>query len=151
MSEYTKKGFVDFLRENEGMRVQITPLMPESEKMRGYFEGAIVPFITFFQESMDHHDSKDLHRVREWLKQEFNGEVIVIAGKQQRITKSTKSVLKGFMERVLDWCGEQGYPMELANPEEYKKWRDTIFPFGNINDPDNFIDYLVQIGKLRKP
>ena len=150
MNDYTKKGFIDFLRENEDMRLEITPLLPESQRMRGYFEGAIVPFITFFQEGMNHRDYKDLHKVREWLKTEFNGDVVLLGGKQHRITKSTKNLLKGFMEQVLDWCGEQGYPIELLNTENYKKWRDEIFPTGEITDPDNYIDFLVQIGKLHK-
>ena len=86
MNEYTKKLFTDFLRDNEGMRIEIRPLLPESQRMRAYFEGAIVPFITFFQEEMNHRDHKDLHKVREWLKTEFNGDVVVMGGKQHRVT-----------------------------------------------------------------
>lgn len=150
MNEYTKKAFVDFLRENEDMRVQILPLLPESQKMRGYFEGAVVPFVTFFQEGMNHRDYKDVRKVREWLKTEFNGDFVVLGGKSHRITKSTKNILKGFLESVMDWMGEQGYPIELLNPDDYKRWRDEIFPSGEINDPDNYIDFLVNIGKLSK-
>lgn len=150
MNEYTKKAFTDFIRENEGMRVEINPLLPESQKMRGYFEGAVVPFITFHQERMNHRDHKDLHKVREWLKTEFNGDVVVLGGKTHRVTKSTKNLLKGFLERVLDWMVEQGYQTELLNPEDYKRWRDEIFPSGEITDPDNYIDFLVSINKLKK-
>lgn len=150
MNEYTKKMFIDFLRENEGMRVEIKSLTPESTQLRGFFEGGIVPFITYFQHGMNHRDYKDIHKVREWLKTEFNGDIVVLGGKQHKITKSSKGVLKEFIERVLDWAGEQGYPIELLNPDEYKRWRDEIFPTGELNDPDNYIDFLVSIGKLTK-
>lgn len=150
MNEYTKKMFIDFLRENEDMRVEIKPLLPESSKQRGYFEGAIIPFITFFQEGMNHRDYKDCHKVREWLKTEFNGDIVVMGGKQHKITRSTKNLLKEFIEKVMDWMVEQGYPVELLNPEEYKRWRDEIFPTGESNDPDNYIDFLVSINKLKK-
>lgn len=150
MNEYTKKAFIDFLRENEDMRMEITSLLPESKNMRGWFEGGVVPFITYFQEGMNHRDYKDIHKVREWLKTEFNGDVVILGGKQHRVTKSTKNLLKGFLERVIEWAEEQGYPTNLLNPDEYKRWRDEIFPTGEIEDPDNYIDFLVSIGKLHK-
>lgn len=151
MNEYTRKAFSDFLVENEDMRIEIKPLLPESQKMRGYFEGAVVPFITFFQEGMNHRDYKDIQKVREWLKIEFNGDFLVIMGKTHRIVKSTKNQLKDFLEKIMDWMGENGYPIELLNPEDYKRWRDEVFPTGEITDPDNYIDFLVSIGKLKKP
>lgn len=150
MNEYTRKAFLDFLSENEDMRLEIRALLPESQKMRGYFEGAIVPFITFFQEGLNHRDYKDLKNVREWLKIEFNGDFLAVGGKTHKITKSTKTNLKEFIEKLMDWMGEQGYPIELLNPEDYKKWRDEIFPSGEITDPDNYIDFLVSINKIKK-
>lgn len=150
MNEYTRKAFSDFLSENEDMRLEIRALLPESQKMRGYFEGAIVPFITFFQEGLNHRDYKDLKNVREWLKIEFNGDFLAVGGKTHKITKSTKTNLKEFIEKLMDWMGEQGYPIELLNPEDYKKWRDEIFPSGEITDPDNYIDFLVSINKIKK-
>ena len=150
MNEYTRKAFLDFLSANEDMRLEIRALLPESQKMRGYFEGAIVPFITFFQEGLNHRDYKDLKNVREWLKIEFNGDFLAVGGKTHKITKSTKTNLKEFIEKLMDWMGEQGYPIELLNPEDYKKWRDEIFPSGEITDPDNYIDFLVSINKIKK-
>jgi len=150
MNEYTKGHFIEFLKDNEDIRLEITPLLPESSNMRRFFEGGILPFITFYQEGMNHRDYKDIHKVREWLKTEFNGDVVILGGKQHRVTKSTKGLLKEFIERVMDWMGEQGYPIELLNPDDYKRWRDEIFPTGEIDSPDNFIDFLVSIGKMRK-
>lgn len=149
MNEYTKKMFIDFLRENEDMRVEINSLTPESTRMRGFFEGGIVPFITYFQEGMNHRDYKDNHKVREWLKTEFNGDFVVLGGKSHKVTKSSKGVLKVFVEKILDWAGEQGYPIELLNTDDYKKWKEEVFPTGEIEDPDNYIDFLISIKKLR--
>lgn len=149
MNEHNKKMFIDFLRKNEDMRMEITSLTPESTRLRGFFEGGILPFIAYYQEGMNHRDYKDIHKVREWLKTEFNGDVVIMGGKQHRITKSTKGLLKVFIERVLDWMGEQGYKIELLNPDEYKRWKEEIFPTGEINDPDNYIDFLISIGKLK--
>jgi len=149
MNEHTKKMFIDFLRENEDVRMEIKSLTPESTRMRGFFEGGVLPFITFFQEGMNHGNYKDIHKVREWLKTEFNGDIVILGGKQHRVTKSTKGLLKEFIERVMDWMGEQGYPIELLNPDDYKRWRDEIFPTGEIDSPDSYIDFLISIGKLK--
>jgi hypothetical protein len=65
------------------------------------------------------------------------------------VAKSTKgrAVLNPFVERVLDWMQENyAPPAEALDPERFKTWRDTIFPFGG---PDNFIDYNIETGILR--
>lgn len=148
MNDYTRGLFVEMLKANEGARLEIIKLTPESDNIRAYFEGAVVPFITFHQEGMSHKDSRDCRKVREWLKDEFNGEMVIVAGKAKRITASTIGRLKDFIEKCMDWMGEQGYKIELLNPDDYKRWRDEIFPMGEPEDPDNYIDYLVSIGKL---
>jgi hypothetical protein len=131
------------------MRFEITPLTPESTKQRKFFEGAVVPLVVFFQEGMDHRNTEDLRRMREALKIEFNGEFVPVGSKGvKKIGKSTKGELnKGFLNRVIEWI-EDSYgvdPKEVLNPKEYEKWRDEIFPYGG---PDNYVDYLVSIGKL---
>lgn len=147
-SEYNKARFTSFLKENNGMRLKIEPLTPESTKQRGYFEGAIVPFVTFFQEGYNYEDSEDLRRVREWLKLEFNGEQVNIMGKLEKVAKSTKGELnKGFLDRIMDWLVEQGYPVEVLEPNKYKHWRDTLYPFGG---PSTYIGYLLSINLLHK-
>ena len=145
---YNRAKFMQFLRENPGIRLRITPELPESGRLRRYFEGAIVPLIAFYQEGMDYRSSEDRRRIREWLKEEFNGEMVQIGGSVHVVAKSTKgrAVLNPFVERVLDWMHENyAPPAEALDPERFKTWRDTIFPFGG---PDNFIDYNVETGIL---
>lgn len=148
-SEHNRARLSDFLKGSPGMRLKIEPVLPESRKQRKYFEGAIVPFVTFFQENLDHNDTDDLQKVRDWLKIEFNGAFIALGGKAVKVPKSTKGELnRGFLERILDWCGEQGYPVEYLNPQEYKDWHAKIRPY---EGPPTYIDYLVSVGKLRRP
>lgn len=145
-TDYNRARFLDFLRANKGIRIKIEPLTPESNKQRRFFEGAVVPMISFYQEGLDHHKPEDNAKVRDWLKMEFNPEYVVIDGKSTKVPGSTKGKLaKGFLEKVIDWATDQGYKTEFLNPNGYKEWRDTIFPMGG---PDNYIDYLVDLKKL---
>lgn len=148
-NEYMRENFKKFLKNHDGARIEFVPVLPESPKQRKFFEGAIVPLITFYQDNMDHRNAEDCYKVREWLKHEFNGEMVVVGGKSKLVAKSTKNVLReGFLERVLDWLIENyNPPHEVLLPEKYKYWRDTVFPFGG---PDNYIDYLVSVRLLKQ-
>ena len=141
--------FADFLQKNPGIRLKIEAMTPESRKQRGFFEGGVIPFITFFQENLDYNDPGDIHRVRDWIMLEFNASFLTIGGKAVKVPKSSKGELsRGLLERILDWCGEQGYPVGLLNPEDYKHWHDRIRP--NKGGPRTYLDYLVACGKLKK-
>jgi hypothetical protein len=53
-----------------------------------------------------------------------------------KIGKSTKGreALQPFLERVLTWFIENYDPPAAAiNPDEFKVWRDTIFPTGECD------------------
>jgi hypothetical protein len=144
---HAKKDLVLFMKNNPGMPFELKPLLPESLKQRGWFEGSLVPLITFYQEGMDHHNRKDLDEVREWLKLEFNGKFITISGISHRVAQSTKGKLgQGFLERLVGYI-EDNYapPLEALNPESYKDWRDIVYPCGG---PDNYIDYLLSLNIL---
>lgn len=56
---YGKQKFQQFLRERPGIRLVVTAQLPESGKLRRYYEGAIVPLVTFYQEGMDHRSAED--------------------------------------------------------------------------------------------
>src|SRR3990167_5491906 len=150
-SDWHRANFKKFLQENKGARVKLELMLPESRKQRGYLEGCVVSLIAFYQEGMDHRNPNDLRKVREWLHQEFNSELVVVAGKIKTVGKSTKGrkELNAFLERVMDWLVEQyAPPAEAIDPGKYKLWRDTVFPFEQ--GPDNYIDYLQECGILRK-
>jgi hypothetical protein len=150
LSAYTKEKLRIFLAENGPIRMTITADLPESDSLRRWYEGALVPLVCFYQEGMDHRNSADRANVREWLKTEFNGDIVVIQGKAQRIARSTKgrAVLGPFIERVKDWL-EENYapPAEALDAKEWKTWRNTIYP--TPGTPDTYIDYLAERGILR--
>lgn len=136
--------------KNEGARVELVPILPESGKLRRFFEGAVVPLVAFYQEGLDHRDGHDLQNVREWLKIEFNGEIVEMHGRAHKIGKSTKGrALQGFVERVIDWVVEQyAPPMEALDPKKWKRWRDEVYSMPG--SPDTYIDYLTETGLLKK-
>jgi hypothetical protein len=148
-TEHNVLRFKDFLKKHPGIRLKIDPYTPESREQRGFFEGAVIPFITYFQENLDYTDSDHLKRVRDWLMIEFNASFLKVGGKSLKVPKSSKGELnRGLLERIMDWSGEQGYPIELLNPEDYKTWNDTTRQDGG---PRMYIEYLESIGKLHRP
>lgn len=143
-TDYNRRSVKQWCAENEGARIEIKPVLPESRKMRGYLEGGLIPLATFYQEGLDHRDWRDVHKMRDWLKAEFNSDYLEINGKAHLVTKTTagRESLKRFTENVLDWLIENyAPPRQAVDPKYYKHWRDTVFPFGG---PGNYIDYLVE-------
>ncbi len=135
--------FKRYLAEHPGIVLRITPVLPESAKQRRYLEGAVIPLVTYYQEGMDHHSSDDRLKVREWLKAEFNSELVSIGGTVHPVAQSTRGreALGRFLERVVDWLVDNYQPpAEALEPQRYKVWDQTIRPDGG---PDNYIDYLV--------
>ena len=150
MTDYQRNTLKQFLKENKGKRVrlEVDTIAGESRKQRAFYHGAIIPLVAYFQENMNHRDYNDLETVHDWLKLELNGEFVEIRGKSLKVGKTTRTGLSGFIERVIEWMSEQGYPVELLNPAEYKKWSDEVFPFEGA---DNYLDYLSETGKLKTP
>lgn len=142
-SDYTKWNLKKFIKENPNMPFEIKPIFAESSSQRGWFEGALVPLVTFYQEGMDYRNSKDHKKVRGWLKIEFNGELIEVGGKVHKVAQSTSQKLNlGFLERITDWLIENyAPPIESLDPGKYKHWKDTVFPYGG---PETYIGYLLE-------
>src|SRR4051812_36792835 len=82
--------FKEYLQKNVGIVLKITPVLPESNKQRAFLEGGVLPLITYYQAGLDHHNSDDVRRVRDWMKQEFNGEMVALGDKVHLVAKSTK-------------------------------------------------------------
>lgn len=142
-SDTMKWNLKKFIKENPNMPFEIKPIFAESSRQRGWFEGALVPLVTFYQEGMDFRNSKDNEKVRNWLKIEFNGELVVIGSKTHKVAQSTSQKLNsGFLERIVDWL-EVNYapPVEALDPKSWKYWHDAIYPNGG---PDTYIEYLLE-------
>ena len=145
---YTLMYLKKYIKENPNAPFELKPILPESKKQRNFFEGAIVPLITFYQEGMDYRNSNDQKKVRDWLKIEFLGDLVVVGGKTHRVAQSTSQKLNlGFLERVETWLIENyAPPMEALDPKKYKHWRDAIFPYGGA---DNYLEYLLELGIIQ--
>ena len=148
--ERNRVYFKQWLKANPGALLKITNVLPESNKQRRYFEGAIVPLIAHYQTGMRHDSADDRRTVREWLKLEFNGEGVMLAGKMHRVGKSTKGrdALQPFLERVITWLVENYAPsQEALDPAAYQRWVDMA---DLVGAPTSYIEYLVECGVLQK-
>jgi len=145
-SDHTRKRFQQEARERDWPRAEISFVTPESRKMRSFLHGSVIPMIVWHQHGMDHQSSKDCDAVFEWMKEEF-GEWVTVAGRAKRVSASSRGRLREFTQRVIDWGMEQGYPMELCDPDGYRKWHDEIYSFGG---PDSYLLYLESIRKLKR-
>lgn len=150
MGEYNRASMRQFIKDNAGRRVRLVLSLqvPESKKQRAFYHSAILPLIAYFQEDMDFRNPDDIDRVHDWLKIALNGEFIEIRGKAVKVGKTTRGELAVFIERVIEWMSEQGYPVELLNPEGYKQWDTQVFPFGG---PETYLEYLISVGRLLTP
>lgn len=146
-SQYNRNRFKQDLKDNKGAKYVIERITPESREMRGFFEGGVVALACYYQDNLDHRNNEHLKIMREWLKQEFNSEYVTINDKAHLVSKSSKGskVLRELINKTVEWLEEQGANTDVLNPEEYKHWRDAIFPF---EGPENYIDYLVSIKKI---
>lgn len=140
-----KAKFQEWAKQNRGRKIILTPIIPESKKMRGFFEGGIISLLTYYQENLDHNNPDHREMVREWVLGEFNAGMVNIAGKARRVPLTSKGKLYEIIEKVIEWMEEQGYNTNLLNPEDYKYWRDAVYSIGG---PASYIDYLITIKKL---
>ncbi len=143
--------FREKMKKMIGKRVIVETDESDSPEQRRFFEGAVVRLATFFQEDLDYKDWHDVKLMKEAIKVRFNAEFVRVGDEVVKVGGSTKGKLNdGLCDAVQDWLEEQyGIRREIVlNPKEFKKWRDEIFSF--TNGPDNFIDYQVQKGLLKK-
>lgn len=150
MTIYQRATLKDTIKENAGSRLRliIEKETPESNKQRRMFEGGYIPLWVYL-DGGEWRNSDVLAQYREVAKRQFNGAYVMIAGKSELVGQSTKGVLnEGFLEKLGDFIEEQ-YGVEknnVLNPEEYKYWRDKVFPYGG---PETYIEYLITLGKLK--
>lgn len=144
MNDYTRSLLRQYCKKHPNTPFEIKPRLPESNKLRGYFEGCLVSLMTFYQEHLDHHRTEDKEKVRNWIKEEFNADFVEVDGKAHKVGMSTKGrdVLNRVSIEVQQYLMEQhATPEEAMDPKKYKYWRDAVFPYSG---PDNWIDYLVE-------
>lgn len=139
--------FKKFLLANEGMRMEVKPLMPESRSQRKFLHGAVYPLWAYC-DGKDYKDETVLADMHEIAKIEFNGALVNANGKVYKVGRTSVGELReGFIDKIIDYL-EEHYGIDRTKvllPEDYKHWRDAIFPYSG---PKYYIDYLVKSGTL---
>lgn len=145
-SDYTHKLFTDYLKKNEGARLEIKTVLPESRSMRKFYHGAVLPMWCYL-DGGDYRNGDILEQYHEVAKQEFLPRMVVVDGKRYKIGSSTKNSLKLIIERLIEYL-EENYGIDrgkVLNPDHYKEFRDTIFMDGKYDD---YISYLIELRYL---
>ena len=148
-TSYNRERFLWDLKENPHARYRIERITPENRKVQRFYHGACIPLWAFLN-GLDYRDGNILGELHAQAKREFNGDMIIVDGNPVKIGLSTKGKLRVILDKFVDYL-EENYAIdrdEVLNNEKFKYWRDVIFPGGG---PDNYIDYLVDTGKLKRP
>jgi hypothetical protein len=140
-SDYHKGMWDKFLKENDGMRLKITPDEQIATQVRRFFEGAVVPYFAlqhFVQGRNGRWTVMDAEMARACLKEEFLPYYYYdIHGKLVQGSKSTadcnKEEFRQFLDRILDWFMQNGY--EFPEPEPYKQWVDSQLEINVLYPP----------------
>lgn len=149
-SDFSRDKFKTFLKENDGIILVVKPEVPESKNQRAFYHGAVLPLWAYL-DGKDYKDSDTLTQMHEIAKREFNGEIIMINNKPEKVGKSSKGSLNdGYVERIVLYLIENYAidPSVVLNPELYKKFRDEIYPFDRKYE--DFIDYMRELNLLQK-
>ncbi len=152
MSEYQRATFRQEVKDSapHRMRMVLQKEVPESNKQRAFYHGAILPLWAYY-DGKDYKSSTVLNDLHEVAKVEFNPQIVIVDGKEHKIGKSTKGKLQdGYLERIIDYLVENYAidPLKELNPDTYKIWRDTIYPYSTKYD--DFISYLLDLGLIHR-
>ena len=140
--DYNSASIRDYIQKNPNSIFELKPLLPESNLVRRYYNGGLIPMFCFVS-GMDWKDSKVKDAAHELVKQEFNPGYFEWKGKKVKLGRSTKGRenLNALVERLSAYLLENGATPESLDPEKFKEWRDTIYPYGG---PENWIDYCLE-------
>lgn len=132
---------------NVGKRFTLEDFIPESNKQRGFYHGAVLTLWAYL-DMKNYKDPSVLDSYHELAKMEFNPEIIVTKGKSVKVGKSTKGELNhGFLEKVIDNLVDN-YGIEREKcllPKDYKYFKDKVFMDGKY---DTYIDYLIDLKRI---
>lgn len=152
MGDYQHAKLLKELRENPNSPIVISSLLPESRQQRRYLEGGLIPLFVFFQGN-DYTDLSVIASARADILKEVLGvkHTNAITGEVEKIAQSSKG--RENLNKVCEWLLDYlvvnfDCPHEATDHELYKKWRDSVYPYGG---PDDYITYLLELNILKKP
>lgn len=122
--------FVDFLAKNEGKELLIElKKSPVSEAIRGWYFAAIIPTIKSTVPEWKGLDDLQVHEVLKKMFEYFD----VFNPLTKRVERVGRTVMSNnshtkramdFIEKIREYFAEN-YMIEIPDPDEYKKWRDS--------------------------
>lgn len=128
LTDYNKARFQQWLKENEGQKVEIKRVSSKvSDKRRGWYWGGIIPFMKRLVSSWAELTDEQLHEV---LKTEFNGFIVdTKQGKRKYpMPVANRDIdseqFDNYILRIAEWV-RNNYALELPSPEEYKRLIDN--------------------------
>lgn len=148
ISDYNRARLRQAVKDNgRPIRAYIETITPESRSQRKYVMGGLIPLLVYL-DGGDYRDTETKEHYFEFLKKELCPTVLTIKGKSEVFGKSTKGseALGEFCEKLQDYLHEQygiAYDNKAMNPEEYKKFRDEIYP--TELGYEDFVDYCVKM------
>jgi len=145
-SEHNRARLKQHLRDNPGMTYRIEAQLPESEKQRKFYHGAVLPLWAYLN-GWDYEDSEILRFLHHEAKKEFNGEMVMLDKKMVKRGKSSKGKLQHLVESLVTYL-EENYAIDrekVLSPSEYKYWRDVVYSNGG---PETYIAYLKELNHL---
>lgn len=127
-SKYNAERLGQWLKEHEGSLLKLVPVSGKvSEEARGYYFGAVIPFLKKIVTEWDSVTGDEVHEI---LKKNFNG-FEAFNPKTGRVERYGRSIavedsrkFQEYLLRLADWV-MTNYQQTLPDPEEYKEWRDS--------------------------
>jgi hypothetical protein len=120
--ERNRVYFKQYLAAHPGVLCKITPVLPESNKQRRFYHGAVLPLWAYL-DGKDYRSSEVLADLHEIAKYEFNGHEVIVEGRKMNVGRSTKGKeLAPYLERVIEHLVDNyGIdPTEVLDPKQYK-------------------------------
>lgn len=149
IGEFQWKKMVKEIKDNPNAPIVISSLLPESRQQRRYLEGGLIPLFVFFQGN-DYTDTAQIEDARQDIMDEVLGvsRLNRLTGKVEVHAQSSKG--KDNLNKVCEWLiaylfEQYDCPHKAVDHEQFKVWRDTIYPEGG---PDDWITYLIETGVL---
>lgn len=128
-SEWNEARFREFCKNHEGkiLRIELSK-NAVSEKIRGYYFGAVIPTVKASVKDWENISSEDVHEILKKLFNYFDAlnpitKRIERFGRSAMGDESNSVRAMDFLEKIRVWLAED-FGVEMPNPEEYKKIND---------------------------
>ena len=131
MTDWQKADIADYCKQHPKATFRLEPSKnPVSDEMRGYYYGAVLPFLRTLVPEWEKLSDDNLHEI---CKKNFNFFEAwnPITKRKERYGQSIMALDRQnqkameYLMRIADWVMEN-YAMSMPDPEDYKRFRDEM-------------------------